>query len=278
MNSRPFLSVVIPCYNEEKNLEHHVLDEVADYLAAQKFSWEVIVVNDESTDRSRALVQAFVQTHPQFALFDIPHGGKPAAVWAGIQHAQGEVVLLTDMDQSTPIRELDKLLPWYERGYDTVIGSRGAAREGFSLIRKLGSFVFRNVRGLLILRDIGDTQCGFKLFHRAVLLELFPRLEFFRRGGRSVGWQVTAYDVELLFLISKAGYRIKEVTVEWYNRDQSDTKSHVKGELPRYARESVEMAQEILRVKLNQWQGMYDEVGKNRKTKDEGHSERKNEM
>lgn len=261
-NATPYLSVVIPCYNEEKNLENHVLDEVAEYLAAQNYVWQVIIVNDESTDRSRALVQGFVQTHPQFALFDIPHGGKPAAVWAGIQHARGEVVLLTDMDQSTPIRELGKLLPWCEQGFDTVIGSRGAAREGFSLTRKLGSFVFRNVRGLLILRNIGDTQCGFKLFRRPVLLSLFPYLEFFRRGGRSVGWQVTAYDVELLYLIGKAGYRIKEVTVDWYNRDQSDTKSHIKGEIPRYFRESAEMGQEILRVKINQWQGLYDGVGK----------------
>lgn len=264
VNLHPYLSVVIPCYNEEKNLENRVLDEVAEYLAAQNFTWEVIIVNDESTDNSRALVQEFAQTHPRFALFDIPHGGKPAAVWAGIQHARGDVVLLTDMDQSTPIRELGKLLPWYERGYDTVIGSRGSAREGFSIVRKVGSLVFRKVRGWLILRDIGDTQCGFKLFRRSVLLALFPRLEFFHRGRRTVGWQVTAYDVELLYLINKAGYRIKEVTVEWYNRDQSDTKSHVKGELPRYARESVEMAQEILRVKMNQWRGMYEDIARRR--------------
>ena len=258
----PYLSVVIPCYNEEKNLENHVLDEVAEYLAAQNYVWQVIIVNDESTDRSRDLIQEFVRAEPRFALLDIPHGGKPAAVWAGIQQARGQVVLLTDMDQSTPIRELVKLLPWYDKGFDTVIGSRGSAREGFSMVRQVGSFVFRNVRGLLILRNILDTQCGFKLFRRSVLLSLFPHLEFFRRGSRSVGWQVTAYDVELLYLIGRAGYRIKEVTVDWYNSDQSDTKSHIKGEIPRYLRESAEMGQEILRVKFNQWRGLYDEVGK----------------
>jgi dolichyl-phosphate beta-glucosyltransferase len=261
-NARPFLSVVIPCYNEEKNLQHHVLEEVLQYLAAQDFSWQVIIVNDQSTDRSRELVQAFVKEHEQFSLLDIPHGGKPTAVWAGIQQASGDAVLLTDMDQSTPIRELGKLLPWYNQGFDTVIGSRGGAREGFSLVRKLGSFVFRNVRGILILRNIGDTQCGFKLYRRAVLLSLFPQLEFIKRGGRSVGWQVTAYDVELLYLVGKAGFRLKEVTVDWYNRDQSVTKSHIKGELPRYFRESAEMGQEILRVKINQWRGLYDEVEK----------------
>jgi len=262
--SNPFLSVVIPCYNEEKNLENGALQEVYQYLVAQDYSWEAIVVNDESTDNSRALVQRFVEGKPSFTLLDITHGGKPAGIWEGIQRAKGQAVLLTDMDQSTPIRELGKLLPWFEQGYDTVIGSRGVAREGYSVVRKLGSIAFRFIRGLLILRSIGDTQCGFKLFRRTVLLSIFPYLEFIKRGGRSVGWQVTAYDVELLFLIRRAGIRIKEVTVDWYNRDQSDTKSHTRGEIPRYMRESIEMGREILRVKINQWQGLYDGIGKSR--------------
>jgi glycosyltransferase involved in cell wall biosynthesis len=267
-NLNPYLSVVIPCYNEAKNIERGALEEVYQYLVAQEYPWQVIIVNDESTDNSRDFIERFIRGKLNFSLFDIPHGGKPAAVWAGIQKAAGEVVLLTDMDQSTPIRELDKLLPSYEQGFDTVIGSRGAAREGFSLVRKLGSFVFRNLRGILMLRGISDTQCGFKLFRRRVLLSIFPFLEFLRRKNKSVGWKVTAYDVELLYLIEKAGYRIKEVTVDWYNRDQSDTKSRIKGELPRYLRESVEMGQEILRVKINQWQGLYDGVGKARMVND----------
>lgn len=260
-NLNPYLSVVIPCYNEAKNIEGGALEEVYQYLVTQTYSWQVIIVNDESTDNSRDLIERFIQDKPNFSLFDIPHGGKPAAIWAGIQRANGEVLLLTDMDQSTPIRELRKLLPWYEQGFDTVIGSRGAAREGFSLVRKVGSFVFRNLRGLLMLRRISDTQCGFKLFRRQVLLSVFPFLEFLRRQDKSVGWKVTAYDVELLYLIEKAGYRIQEVPVEWYNRDQSNTKSQTKGDLARYLRESVEMASEIVRVKVNQSQGLYDAVG-----------------
>ena len=258
----PFLSIVIPCYNEEKNLETGVLEEVHQYLVAQKFSGQVIIVNDSSTDRSRELVERFIQNKPHYHLFDIPHGGKPAAIWAGIQKAEGESILLTDMDQSTPIGELSKLLPWYEQGFDTVIGSRGSAREGFSFLRKAGSFVFRNVRGLLLLRGISDTQCGFKLFRRRVLLAVFPFLEFLRRTDQSAGWKVTAYDVELLYLIEKAGYRIKEVPVAWYNRDQSTTKSTSKGNWASYLRESWEMAQEIARVKANQLRGLYDEVEK----------------
>ena len=78
-----------------------------------------------------------------------------------------------------------------------------------------------------LLRDIADTQCGFKLCRRQVALDIFPHLEFFRNKEKPSGWKVTAYDVELLFLVEKAGYKIKEVVVSWSNRDQSDTKSQI---------------------------------------------------
>ncbi len=255
----PYLSVVIPCYNEEKNLRRGVLNEVYGYLSRQDYEWEVIIVNDESTDASRELVERFVETKPDFSLFDIPHGGKPAAVWAGVQEACGDIVLFTDMDQSTPIDELDALLPWYGRGYDVVIGSRGIEREGFSILRRLGSFVFRTFRRLVLLPHISDTQCGFKSCRREAALEVFPQLEFFRQQDRPKGWKVSAYDVELLHLFEKAGYSSKEVEVEWRNRDESDTKDQT-GELMRYLRESVEMTREVARVRLNELRGLYDEA------------------
>lgn len=255
----PSVSVIIPCYNEAKNLEKSVLDEVYQYLAQQDYAWEVIIVNDESTDQSKSLIQRFIAGKENFALFDIPHGGKPAAIWAGIQKAAGDVVLFTDMDQSTPMAELGQLLPWCERGFDMVIGSRGSAREGFSLVRKAGSFVFRTVRGLFLLRDIADTQCGFKLCRRQVALQVFPHLEFLKHKEKPTGWKVTAYDVELLFLVEQAGYRIKEVVVNWSNRDQSDTKSQ-SSEMARYLNESIDMARQVTRVKLNQLKGFYDKV------------------
>jgi dolichyl-phosphate beta-glucosyltransferase len=229
------------------------------YLSSQEYRWEVIVVNDESTDSSTSLIKQFIQDKPGFLLFDIPHGGKPAAVWAGIQAAQGEIVLFTDMDQSTPLEEWEKLLPWYERGYDVVIGSRGAEREGFSIIRQVGSVVFRTLRRLVLLRDISDTQCGFKSCRRHAALEVFPQLQFFKQKDKPKGWKVSAYDVELLHIFAKAGYALKEVEVEWLNRDQSDTKGQT-GALTRYLSESVEMTKEVLRVSLNELKGMYDEV------------------
>lgn len=252
-----YLSVVIPCYNEARNLERGVLDEVYQFLVRQPYTWEVIVVDDGSTDGSRQLVEQHIADKPGFSLVEIPHGGKPAAVWAGIQQARGEIVLFTDMDQSTPIYELDKLLPWYSQGYDVVIGSRGAAREGFSLVRKVGSLIFRSLRSLFLLRNISDTQCGFKTCRRPVALETFPRLQFFAQEERPTGWKVSAYDVELLFLMERAGYRIKEVVVEWQNRDVSVTKGQ-HSDLLRYLNESIEMAREVLRVKRNELRGMYD--------------------
>jgi dolichyl-phosphate beta-glucosyltransferase len=260
---QPVVSVIIPCYNEAKNLERGVLDEVYQYLAQQNYAWEVIIVNDEATDNSKSLIEHFIASRKRFSLFDIPHGGKPAAVWAGIQSAKGDVVLLTDMDQSTPIGELGKLLDGYRQGFDVVIGSRGMTREGFSLIRKLGSVVFRALRGLFLLRDISDTQCGFKLCRRQVALELFPHLEFFRQK-KPTGWKVTAYDVELLYLVEKAGYKIKEVVVSWSNRDESNTKSR-SGDLARYVNESIDMARQVARVELNQLRGLYDDIQPARK-------------
>lgn len=254
---KPHLSVIIPCWNEEKNLEHGVLEQVHQYLVQQSYSWEVVIVNDGSTDNSKGLIEGFIKDKPRFALYDIPHGGKPAGVWKGIQQARGDIVLFTDMDQSTPIGELSKLLPWYEEGYDVVIGSRGIAREGTSLLRKLGSLVFLSLRRLFLLRSIQDTQCGFKSCRREAALEIFPRLQYFKQQGQPTGWKVSAYDVELLYLFEKAGCRIKEVVVHWRNRDLSDTKTQ-KGGLAQYVHESIEMGREVARVKLNQLKGLYD--------------------
>lgn len=255
---QPRISVIIPCYNEQKNLERGVLEEVYQYLVDQEYPWEIVIVDDESTDNSKNLLESFIQDRERCFLVNIPHGGKPAAIWAGIQEARGEVVLFTDMDQSTPIAELCKLLPWYEQGFDVVIGSRRTTREGSSPVRKLGSFVFLSLRRLFLLRNIIDTQCGFKLCQRQVGLQIFPHLEFLRKE-KPVGWKVTAYDVEFLYLVEKAGYGIKEVGVTWSNRDQSDTKSQ-QGDLARYLNESVQMAQEVFRVKRNQVKGLYDEI------------------
>lgn len=248
----PYLSVVVPCYNESENLHRGVLAEMHAYLCAQPFAYEVIISDDGSTDDSREVIRQQLPELTGFRLLENPHGGKPAAVWHGIQAARGEIVLFTDMDQSTPIDQLDRLLPLFEQGYDLVIGSRGMERENFPLYRRIGSALFRSFRRLFLLRGISDTQCGFKTMRAPVARHVFPRLDAIRRSGEVVGWKVTAFDVELLYLAEKAGYRIGEVQVSWADRDVA------KGKRKSYLHESVEMAEQILRVKWNDLRGAYD--------------------
>lgn len=249
------ISIIIPCYNEEDNLKRGVLLEVANFLKTQKFKWEVIICNDESTDNSLDLVKKFVSKNKGFRVLDLPHGGKPAAVWSGIKDAKFPLVLFTDMDQSTPLKEINKLLPFFDQEYDIVIGSRGGSREGNSFIRKLMAKGFLFLRRLIILPNIIDTQCGFKSFKTDVAKKLFPNLQFFKEKSPKTGWRVSAFDVELLFMAQKWGYKIKEVEVEWKNEDISTTKGD---NIVRFKKESIQMMQEILRVKRNDFQGIYD--------------------
>jgi|SRR3989339_36357 len=256
MTTLPSVSVIIPCYNEEKNLKRGVLTDVFQYLSRQPYNWEVIIANDESTDQSRTFSEHFVKSHRNFSLINLSHGGKPSAVFGGIKAAKNDLVLFTDMDQSTPIEELDKLLPYFTKGYDVVIGSRGLIRSGNTLLRRLGGPIFLFFRRLVLLPNIVDTQCGFKMFRRHVALKLFPNLQFFKDTSKKEGWRVSAFDVELLFMAQKWGYKIKEVLVSWQNTDQSDTKGASVNE--RYKKESVQMIQEIIRVKRNDIAGLYD--------------------
>lgn len=249
--NKPYLSIVIPCFNESENLKTGVLDEVNDFLKKQKFTWEVIISDDGSTDDSREIVKKQIKDKKDFRLVENPHGGKPSAVWGGIQKSIGEYVLFTDMDQSAPIQEVLKLKPYFKE-YEVVIGSRGGERENFNLIRKLGSTVFRLFRKALMLRKIDDTQCGFKEFRADVARKIFPMLQFFKKEKVVKGWKVTSFDVELLFLAQKFGYKIKEVPVVWKDRDVA------KGKQKSYFKESKEMLLQIMRVKLNDLRGLYD--------------------
>lgn len=251
---KTYLSVVIPCYNEEANLRRGVLKEVYHYLKDRKFSWEVIISDDGSSDASRELVKSQTAGYDNFLLLANSHGGKPAALLHGIKKAKGKYILITDMDQSTPISELTKLLKFTDRDYGAIIGSRGLIRKNFPLYRKAGAVVFMAVRRALILPEITDTQCGFKLFRSEILKKAFPRLEFFRRKEKISGWKVTSFDVELLHIIKKMGQGIKEVPVLWNDRDVSIGKG---GSLSRYVRESKEMFSQIMRVKLNEIKGLY---------------------
>lgn len=254
LSKKLYLSIITPCYNEERNLERGVLREIKAYLDSQKYSWEVIVSDDGSTDKSREIVKSQIGKWKGFHLLENPHGGKPAALLHGIKAAQGQFILFADMDQSTPVKELGKLLPRVKEGVGAVIGSRGFSRKNFPWYRQLGAIVFLGFRKALILPEISDTQCGFKLFEAKVLKNAFPQLQFFDKKEKVVGWKVTSYDVELLHILKKMGKKIVEVPVMWDDKDVSGSKG---GSLARYVRESREMFLQILRVKLNDLKGGY---------------------
>ncbi len=253
MKQNKQISIIIPCYNEEKNLKNGVLDDVYQFLSKQDYKWEVLICNDASTDNSLNIAQQYAQKYKNFRVLDLPHGGKPGAVWGGIKEAKYDIVLFTDMDQSTPIAELNKLLPCFEQGFDVVIGSRGALREGNSLIRKAMATIFLNFRRLLLLPNIIDTQCGFKAMRTELAKKIFPKLAYFQEKSQS-GWRVSAFDVELLFMAKSWGHTIKEVAVKWQDEDLSDTKGN---KFDRFKKESITMAKEILRIKINQIKGVY---------------------
>ena len=148
-NKQPFLSVIIPCYNEETNLKRGILNEVDDYLKKQDYQSEVIISDDGSTDDSvKFIKELFINELSQpvnsltrnkiiIKLIENKHRGKAFAVKAGVEKSRGEIILFTDMDQSTPFNQVEKILPNFKQGFDLVIGSRGKQRVGFSLFRQL---------------------------------------------------------------------------------------------------------------------------------------------
>ncbi len=243
------LTIIIPCYNEQINLEHGVLEEVYSFLQTLNIGWELIISDDGSTDRSNDLVKQFLIGKPDLYLLSNPHGGKPAAILAGVNRARGKYLLFTDMDQSTPLKELEKLLP-YINSYDVIIGSR-LDRKNAPVYRKIGSAVFKQIRKLMLLSEINDTQCGFKMFQTSLAQEVFPKLGYFQNNGTVRGWRVTSFDVELLHIMQRRGTKIKEVVVDWEDRDRNQYKQKS------YVRESIEMLKEVIKVKVNDLQGKY---------------------
>jgi dolichyl-phosphate beta-glucosyltransferase len=249
---KPLVTILIPNYNESENVHRGVLKDIVSYLKTQKYTWEIVISDDGSTDDSLILIKRYATTVPEIHVLENVHAGKPYALRAGIDGAKGEFVLFADMDQSTPISELAKLLPWTEQGYKVVIGSRGSSRGGTPLYRQLASVVFLLARRAILLPEIHDTQCGFKLLETGLAKKIFAKMRLFGRVNKAAGWKVTAYDVELLHVAKKMGEQIKEVRVDWKNEDTSSGKAR------NFLKESVEMFAEILRVRVNDMLGKYD--------------------
>jgi len=216
---KPFLSIVIPAYNEEESLRRGVLKIVWKYLKKQKYSWEVLVVDDGSGDSTMELIADFVKKHKGFRLLREPHRGKGGTVIAGVLAAKGEIVLFTDMDQATPINQVEKFIPRFKEGYSVIIGSR-SGRKGAPLLRKLMAYGFVLLRTIILSLPYKDTQCGFKAFNRQAAKKIFKKMKIFNEKKETRGASVSAgFDLEILYIARKLKLKVAEVPVEWHHQE-----------------------------------------------------------
>ena len=252
----PYLSVVIPAYNEEKLLPE-TLGRVSEFLGEQSYSSELIVVDDGSEDRTIVVSKealAGVDDKASWRVIENDHRGKGYTVRTGMLAAGGEYILFSDADLATPIEEVAKLLRYLEAGFDIAIGSRegvGAERVAEPWYRHFMGRIFNLLVRIIAGADYQDTQCGFKAFRRNVAHDLFGRLKLYGEDAKVItGGAVTAFDVEVLFLAGIRGYKVKEVPVMWRYGEQTKVNP---------LRDSIRNFQDVLRVRLNDWRGMYRE-------------------
>ena len=230
----PKISIIIPCYNEAKVISQS-LQEIKDFFNSKNWDYEVIVIDDGSTDNTVDLVKNFEVK----LLINEKNRGKGYSIKKGVQNSSGDLILFMDADMSTPIAEFDKLEAYLSE-YDIIIGSRsifGAQVEKRQswykqLFGKLGNLLIRLFLGL----NFHDTQCGFKLFKKEVR-NIFAAQTLERWG----------FDFELLFIAKKRGYKIKEVGVRWVNDEDSKVRRS----------DYIKTFGEVVKVRLNSWRGKY---------------------
>jgi dolichyl-phosphate beta-glucosyltransferase len=236
------LSLIIPAYNEEKRIGPS-LAQIITYFQRNRCSYELIVVDDGSTDRTVELVRELIAETQDGHLLHAQHGGKGAAVRKGILSAKGQYIFFTDADLSTPITELDKFLEQFNQGYDIVIGSRkitGANVEVHqSWLREFMSKVFIWLTNLILTKNISDVTCGFKGFTHSAAQKVFAI-------QRVNDW---SFDAEILFLAQKYGYTVKEVPVHWRNDP---------GTKVRLWKDVIRSFLGLLKIRANDWMGEYE--------------------
>jgi glycosyltransferase involved in cell wall biosynthesis len=211
------LTLVIPAYNESTRIESTIRAAIA-WLAAQPFATALIVVDDGSDDGTADLAEVALGSYACGRVLRMPHRGKAAAVRAGMQAATTDQVAFSDADLATPLPFLSDLRSALERGCDIAIGSRegaGARRIGEPAYRHVMGRVFNGLVRLLLVPEVHDTQCGFKVFRRDVARDLLQRSRLYRDGRTISGPRVTAFDVELLAIARERDYRVCQVPVFW---------------------------------------------------------------
>lgn len=212
--SESFLSVVIPCYNEEKRLGP-TLGKILSYLNHQNYSWEVLISDDGSIDGTVRVAQEKLGNQPHKVLKNVQNEGKGEAVKRGMLDSSASYILFTDADLSTPIGEVEKLLAKLQEGYDVAIGSRGLANSQVEVpqnfLRQSMGKIFNRIARLVSFKQIRDSQCGFKCFRRDAAQKLF-------NAQKLKGF---SFDAEIMYLAQKKGYKIAEVPVIWRNSPAS---------------------------------------------------------
>jgi len=238
------ISIVIPAYNEERRLPA-TLRSILEYLRTRDWApWEIVVVNDGSKDGTAAVAARFAAEHAGVRVLENPgNRGKGYSVRHGMLEAQGDWALFTDADLSAPIEELDKMIAAARAsGASVAIGSRAVDRRLIavrqSLFRETAGRIFNLLMRAVTGLPFADTQCGFKLFERNAVQQVFRRQRIERWG----------FDAEVLFIAQKFGYKIVEVPVRW---------SHSEGTKVSMFGDSVNMFLDLLRIRRNQVRGLY---------------------
>lgn len=238
----PEISVIIPAFNEENRLSA-TLPKIHEYLQGNFTTFEIMVIDDGSTDATRDLAGEFCDQYPEIRLISYGRNrGKGYAVRSGARAAQGKFILFSDADLSTPPEEADKLLAALHAGHDLAIGSR--ARKESNIIKRQPRYrmlmgkIFNRITRLLVLDGFGDTQCGFKCFRAEAAKDIFARC---RINGFS-------FDVELLFLAKESGFSVREVGIDWLNDEQSKVNP---------LRHSLQMLVDLARIRLFAVLGYY---------------------
>jgi glycosyltransferase involved in cell wall biosynthesis len=240
----PFLSIIIPAHNEELRLPD-TLQQVYTFLQNQAYPAEILVVENASQDTTRQVADAFAALHNgpvTLRVLQESQRGKGAAVKRGMLAARGEYRFMCDADLSMPVGEINRFLPPALTGADIAIASReapGAVRYNEPAYRHIVGRIFNTLIRLLALPHLHDTQCGFKCFRGPVAEDLFSCQTL-------TGW---SFDVEVLLIAARRGYRIVELPIPWYYNPNSKISVF---------RDSLRMALDILAVRLKSARGAYD--------------------
>jgi len=239
----PYYSIIVPAYNEAERIGAS-LEHMLDYIAQSRWSAEIIVVSDGSSDNTPAVVQDYARRTPMVRMLENPgNRGKGYSVRNGMMNASGQVLLFTDADLSSPIEEAEKLFSLIESGdADVAIGSRYLRSELQTRKQPIHRRVMGRAFNLALKTILGlsyvDTQCGFKAFNRKAAIMIFPNMKIERWG----------FDPEILFLAKRYRLRVAEVPVSWAHDHRSKINP---------LRDGTRMLGELLRVRMNSMGGKY---------------------